>query len=66
MNSTRYFLDVQELMGQKAGGGSDSAAEIHALQQEEEQDDDVQVQVERGKHVLLRRDLVLPVFPAQD
>lgn len=45
---------------------TDSAAEADELQQEEEQGDNVQIEVERSKHVLLRRHLILPVFPAQD
>lgn len=54
------------MIDQKAGGGSGLAAEPHALQEEEEQAGDVQVQVERSKHILLGRDSVLPVFPPQD
>ena len=42
------------------------AAEANELQQEEEQGDDVQIEVERSEHVLLRRDFILPVFPTQD
>lgn len=42
------------------------AAEADELQQEEEQGDNVQIEVESSKHILLRRDFILPVFPTQD
>lgn len=42
------------------------AAQPDDVQQEEEQGDYVQIQVESTEHILLRRDLILPVSPAQD
>lgn len=41
-------------------------AEVDELQQEEEQGDNVQIEVESSKHILLRRDFILLVFPTQD
>lgn len=43
-----------------------SAGQTYDLQQQEEKGHDVQVKVESSEHVLLRRDLVLSVFPTQD
>ena len=43
-----------------------SAAQPNDLQQEEEDGDHIQVKAERSKHVLLRRYLVLLVFPTHD
>lgn len=42
------------------------AAQPDQLQQEEEQGHYVQIEVESSKHIFLRRDLILPVFPTQD
>ncbi len=42
------------------------AAEADELQQEKEQGNDVQIEAESSKHVLLRRHLILLVFPTQD
>lgn len=43
-----------------------SAAQPNELQQQEEQGDYVQIEVEGGEHVLLGRNLILPVLAAQD
>lgn len=45
---------------------SGSVSATDEPQQEEEQEDNVQIEVEGSKHILLRRQFILPVFPTQD
>lgn len=53
-------------VSRKACHGGSGAAQADEAQQEDEQGDDVQIEVESSKHILLGRDFIPLVFPAQD